>query len=107
MMVCHQSVLVPRTMAPEYNQRYKLSADFEWVLLSLKRARKVVNARQILSRYLEEGMTTTNLKPSLKERYKIMNKYYGVVPTALKNIWLGITYFLFIKKNKGNYRPVE
>jgi hypothetical protein len=43
----------------------------------------------------------------LKERYKIMNKYYGVVPTALKNIWLGITYFLFIKKNKGNYRPVE
>jgi len=107
MMVCHQSVLVRRNMAPWYNEKYQFSADYEWVLLSLKKARKVVNARQILSRYLEEGMTTKNLKTSLNERFEIMKNYYGVIPTVIKYVWLGITYFLFIKKNKGNYRPVE
>jgi len=107
MMVCHQSVLVRRSVAPAYNEVYRFSSDFEWVLVSLKSARKVVNSHQILSRYLEEGMTTQNLKPSLKERFDIMKRYYGTIPTTLNYMWLGVTYFLFIKKNKGNYRPVE
>lgn len=107
MMVCHQSVLVRREIAPVYNEKYRLSADFEWVLVSLKKARKIVNTYQILSRYLEEGATTQNHKASLKERFDIMKRYFGFVPTVLIHIWLAFTSFVFKFRNKGDYRPLK
>lgn len=107
MMVCHQSVLVRREIAPFYNEQYRLSADFEWVLVSLKKARKIVNTHQILSRYLEEGATTQNHKASLKERFDIMKRYFGFVPTALIHVWLAFTSFVFKFQNKGDYRPLK
>ena len=105
MMVCHQSVLVRRNVAPEYNEKYRFSADFEWVLLSLKKARKIVNSHQILSRYLEEGATTQNHKASLKERFDIMKRFFGFIPTVVVHIWLAFTSFLFSLQNKGDFRP--
>ncbi|QGY44447.1 glycosyltransferase [Maribellus comscasis] len=107
MMVCHQSVLVRRSVAPEYNEKYRFSADFEWVLVSLKKARKVVNSHQILSRYLEEGATTQNHKASLKERFEIMKRYFGFIPTVLIHVWLAFTSFFFSLQNKGDYRPFD
>lgn len=107
MMVCHQSVLVRREIAPVYNEKYRFSADFEWVLLSLKKARKIVNSHQIISRYLEEGATTHNHKESLKERFDIMKHYFGLIPTVLVHLWLAFTSFLFSLKSKGNYRSME
>ncbi len=107
MMVCHQSVLVRREIAPTYNEEYHFSADFEWVLVSLKNARKIVNYHQVLSRYLAEGTTTKNHKASLKERFNIMKKYFGLIPTILIHIWLAFTSFLFSLRNKGDYRPYE
>ena len=107
MMVCHQSVLVRREIAPTYNEEYRFSADFEWVLVSLKNARKIVNYHQVLSRYLAEGTTTKNHKASLKERFNIMKKYFGLIPTILIHIWLAFTSFLFSLRNKGDYRPYE
>jgi glycosyltransferase involved in cell wall biosynthesis len=105
MMVCHQSVLVRRNVAPEYNEKYRFSADFEWVLVSLKKARKIVNSHQILSRYLEEGATTQNHKASLKERFDIMKRFFGFIPTVVVHIWLAFTSFLFSLQNKGDFRP--
>jgi hypothetical protein len=32
-------------------------------------------------------MTTANRKASLKERYKIMSKYYGTATTFLHHVW--------------------
>lgn len=107
MMVCHQSVLVRRDVAPIYNEQYRFSADFEWVLVSLKKARKIVNSHQILSKYLAEGTTTQNHKASLKERFTIMTQYFGYIPTVFIHIWLAFTSALFSFFNKGdNYRPL-
>ncbi len=39
MLVCHQAILVHRSIAEPYNLRYRYSADFDWVLNALKRAR--------------------------------------------------------------------
>jgi glycosyltransferase involved in cell wall biosynthesis len=107
MMVCHQSVLVRREIAPFYNEQYRFSADFEWVLVALKKARKIVNTHQILSRYLEEGATTQNHKASLKERFEIMKQYFGFLPTVLIHLWLAFTSFVFKFTNKGDYRPLK
>jgi glycosyltransferase involved in cell wall biosynthesis len=90
MVVCHQSILVKRQQAPEYNLDYRLSADFEWVIRVTKQSSGIHNANLILSRFLEGGLTEHNIKAGLKERFKIMRRYYGLVPTILRHLVFGI-----------------
>jgi glycosyltransferase involved in cell wall biosynthesis len=89
MVVCHQSILVKRELAPEYNLDYRLSADFEWVIRVAKHSSRIHNAHLILSRFLEGGLTKHNIKAGLKERFKIMRHYYGLVPTILRHFVFG------------------
>lgn len=97
MVVCHQSILVRKTITQPYNEKYRFSSDFEWVLLSLKKAGEIVNSHNILSKYLNVGTTTRNHKASLLERFRIMKRYYGLIPTVCVHIWFA---WLIIKKIK-------
>lgn len=90
MVVCHQSILVRRSMAPEFNLDYRLSADFEWVIRATKGSSQIHNSNLILSRFLEGGLTDHNIKAGLKERFRIMRHYYGLVPTILRHFIFGI-----------------
>lgn len=90
MVVCHQSILVRRALAPEYNLDYRLSADFEWVIRVARRSSSIHNTELILSRFLEGGLTDHNIKAGLKERFKIMRRYYGLVPTILRHFLFGV-----------------
>ena len=49
MVVCHQSILVSREIAPKYDLNYKTAADIEWVIASLRRADKIVNINRVVS----------------------------------------------------------
>lgn len=89
MVVCHQSILVKREKAPPYNLNYRLSADFDWVTRAVKDATQTHNSRLILSRFLEGGLTDHNIKAGLKERFKIMRSFYGLVPTILRHFLFG------------------
>ncbi len=100
MLVSHQSIIVSKKITPLYNTKYKLSADFEWVLLSLKRADRVINTHQILSRFLEGGITYQNIPAGLKERFRIMIKYFGFMPTLLNHVVIGSRFLYFWVKNK-------
>lgn len=87
MLVCHQAFMVKRSIAPHYNTHYRFSADYEWCLRCLKIARRnVYLGCDPVIHYLNEGMTTRNHKASLKERFKIMCKYYGTLPTIFRHI---------------------
>jgi glycosyltransferase involved in cell wall biosynthesis len=88
MLVCHQSVLVKRSIAGNYNLNYKHSSDFDWLIRVLKKSELIVNAGQTISKFLEGGQTSTNLLPGLKERFRIMRNYYGLVPTIFNHIIL-------------------
>lgn len=90
MVVCHQSILVKRQLAPEYNLDYRLSADFEWVIRVAKQSSGIHNANLILSRFLEGGLTDHNIKSGLKERFKIMRQHYGLIPTILRHFVFGV-----------------
>ena len=37
MVVCHQSIIVRREIAPEYNLEYRLSADIDWAIRASRR----------------------------------------------------------------------
>lgn len=82
MCVCHQAFLPRREIAPLYALD-NLSADIEWVICCLKKARKVTASNLILAEYLTGGLSKKRHKEGLKGRYSILQKYYGFVP----NIW--------------------
>lgn len=86
MLVCHQAFIVKKDIAPQYNLKYRFSADYEWCIICLKRSKKNVYINEIIIDYLTAGMTDKNHKKSLRERFDIMCKYYGTIPTILKHI---------------------
>lgn len=93
MLVCHQSFIAKRSIAPEYNLTYRFSSDFDWCIRCLKQASVIHNMRMTLSHFLEEGMTTNNRKASLKERYTVMCNYYGKTTTVLLHGWFAIRFY--------------
>ena len=87
MLVCHQAFFAKRTLAEPYDLSYRFSADFDWCIRVMRKARTLHNTHLTLIDYLEEGMTTQNQKASLKERFRIMAKHYGLCSTVAYHIW--------------------
>jgi hypothetical protein len=100
MKVCHQSILVKKELVELYRLDYRYSSDFEWVIRILKKSKSVYNSKLILSKFMEGGMTKQSLVPSLKERFKIMSAYYGLIPTIFNHIYLVIKLSIYYLKNK-------
>jgi len=101
MVVCHQSLIVKREMAPVYDLEYRLSSDFDWAIKALKDASRIHNSNLILSRFLEGGLTEHNIRAGLKERFAIMRHFYGLIPTVLRHFLFGARltrYFLIHKR---------
>ena len=93
MRVCHQSFYVRTDLAKQepYDLTYRFSGDFDWCLRLIRRASqrrlRIVNTHLVLTDYLNEGMTTSNHRASLMERFRIMAHYYGWPRTTLKHFW--------------------
>lgn len=96
MLVCHQAFMVRRSISPEYDLQYRFSADYEWTLKCLHSSDPTHNANieAIAIDYLSDGLTDKNHKASLKERYKIMCRYYGTLPTILRHIGFAVRNIL-------------
>ena len=69
-----------------YNTRYRYSADFEWCIRCLQHSRKNIYIPHTLINYLCEGATTSHRGRSLWERFRIMCRYYGTVPTVARHL---------------------
>lgn len=93
MLVCHQSFVAKRTIAPLFDLRYRYSSDFDWCIRCLKDSKKIYNTHMILSNFMDGGVSTSQRKASLKERYEIMCRYYGKILTSLLHIWFAIRFY--------------
>lgn len=91
MLVCHQAFYVNRDIAQRYDLAYRFSADFDWCIRCMKEGanRGMANSyvHEPVADYLNEGMTTANHKASLRERFSIMCKHYGVVAAVAVHVW--------------------
>lgn len=85
MLVCHQAFVVRRELAEPYDLRYRFSADYEWCLRCLKKAKRCASTGTTLIDYLADGLTDKNHKASLRERFDIMCRYYGTLPTVVRH----------------------
>ena len=100
MLVCHQAFYARTEIAREipYDLQYRFSADVDWCIRVMKEAERrrlqLVNLHTVVANYLEEGATTKNHKASLRERYLVMQRHYGVVQTFLLHCWFVVRSFI-------------
>ena len=87
MLVCHRAFFARRELVPLYDLQYRFSADFDWCIRIMKQSHLLHNTHLTLVNYLDEGLTTRNQKASLKERFRIMAKHYGLFSTLLHHLW--------------------
>lgn len=87
MLVCHQAFYARRDIAPMYDLKYRLSADVDWCIKVMKRSKKMVNVNATVVNYLQNGISLQYHRKSLMERFNIMSKHYGLLPTVGQHIW--------------------
>ena len=92
MLVCHQSFIAKRTLCDEYDTNYRYAADFDWCLNILLKSRVVTNYGKDISLFMDGGQTKRTIVPGLKERYRIMCKYYGKAKSTFWNFILGVKF---------------
>lgn len=101
MVVCHQAFVALRRISGFYNLKYRFSADYEWCIRCLQHSRRNVGLTDtILVDYLNEGLTTANHLPSLRERFAIMSYYYGFLPTLWRHFGFVKRWWLRRKNSK-------
>lgn len=103
MVVCHQSFIVKRALAPPYNLAHPYSADVDWEIRCLKNAHTIVNVQAVLSRYLTGGFSKKNQRKSLLDRYLVLQKHFGLVANLLNHVWIGLRGAGFVLRRKRGY----
>lgn len=103
MLVCHQAFMARKSIAPAYDTSYRFSADYLWSLqcIAATSPGKCVHLKSVVAHYLCEGETTRNLKASLKERFRIMCRWYGTLPTVCRHVGFAMR---FINRRKSGSR---
>lgn len=92
LVVCHQSIVVRRSVAPNYNLQYHYSADYDWVCGALKQSRGNVYIDGYMSKFMISGISAKNRKASWGERYKIMRRHFGLVRTLAAHFVIVLKY---------------
>lgn len=101
MVVCHQAFMPLRKIAPQFNTRFRFSADYEWCIKCLQHSRNNLYVPATIVDYLSEGVTTANRYKSLMERFRIMCYYYGTLPTIIRHIGFIPRFFGYRKRLKS------
>ncbi|WP_179412066.1 glycosyltransferase family 2 protein [Mucilaginibacter sp. E4BP6] len=85
MSISHQAIYIKRSLIEPYDRKYQLSADIDWIIRAAKKAKKIVNVNGYVAKYLVGGMSKTKHRQSLAERFDIMKRHYGLIPTIFNH----------------------
>ncbi len=101
MLVCHQSFIVRKEVATNYDLKYKIVSDYDWMIRCLKASGNIFNTELFISDFLEGGFSRQNERKAWKERFVVMKKYYGVLITILCHVIIVFRFFYIkVKKKK-------
>lgn len=103
MSVSHQAIYIKRNITSPFDLKYKYSSDIDWVIKATKKASSIVNTHMYVAKYLVGGMSKKKHLASLKERFAIFTKYYGLIPNLINHVI--ITFSLasyFLKHRRTN-----
>lgn len=102
MLVCHQAFIARKSIAPLYMEN-NLSADVDWEIECLKRARKVNYLDFVVAKYLTGGISNKQLKRSLLDRYEVLKKHFGLIGAISAHIQILFRGVGLILKKRGKY----
>jgi len=97
MNISHQAIYIKRTFTEPYDLQYKYSADIDWIIKIARKSSKIVNTHRYVAKYLVGGVSKKRHLASLKERFRIFTKYYGLIPNVLNHFIIALklsNYFL-------------
>ncbi len=94
MLVCHQSIIIKRSIAPLYNLEYTISADIDWIIRCLQKAQKIENTQLVIAKFLMGGESNKKRWKGLKERFMINTKYYGFFSTIFFHIYIVLRFIV-------------
>jgi hypothetical protein len=92
LVVCHQSIIVKKNIAPYYDLQYRVSADYDWTNHVLSKSKQNVYIDDYLSLFMVAGLSTVQRKKSWKERYFIMRKHFGLPQTLYAHLKIILIY---------------
>ncbi|GAB3762850.1 glycosyltransferase family 2 protein [Spirosoma pomorum] len=84
MKVCHQAFVAKRSLAPDYDIN-NLSADLDWEIRCLKKARSIQFVPFVLCKYLVGGLSVQQHRRSLTDRFKVLVTHFGWFSTVINH----------------------
>ncbi|MBK0382250.1 glycosyltransferase [Pedobacter sp. SD-b] len=103
MSVSHQAIYIKKSITKFYDPQYQLSADIDWILDAISKAKTIMNTKMYVAKYLIGGMSKKRQRQSLLERYQIFKKYYGFFPNLFNHVIIAFKLaFYYLKKGKTN-----
>ncbi len=86
MNVSHQAIYIKRSLTAPYDLSFNYSADIDWIIRAAKKATSITNTRRYVAKYLVGGVSKQKHWASLKERFRIFNRYYGWLPNLFHHV---------------------
>lgn len=99
-LVSHQAFIPRRSLAPEYDLEFVHSADIDWQLKILHKASSIVNTHQVLCNFLDGGHSKQHIPGSLRERFQIMKRNYGLFRSMGNHLIIGIKFFVYLFRHR-------
>lgn len=103
MLVCHQSFIPKKSIAPLFSLEYQLSSDIDWEINCLKVASFTKKMETPICNYLTGGASVQNLKKSWQERFAIIRKHFGLVPSLWFHLIIVLRGLKLVIKKGGKY----
>ncbi len=97
LVVCHQAILVRRSIADKYNTDYRICADYDWVVKAVSASRKNAYLDEYVCKFLTEGVSQKQRKRAWKERFHIMRAHFGLCATLWAHFLIVLKYPFSIK----------
>jgi glycosyltransferase involved in cell wall biosynthesis len=89
MVICHQSMIVKREIAPEFSLLWRLANDIDWTIRVLKKAKSHQYVPVPFCYFLEGGLSANNRWRAVKERFTVTSNHFGVLPVLVEQVKIG------------------
>jgi glycosyltransferase involved in cell wall biosynthesis len=103
MLICHQAFICKKSIAPFFSLEYQLSSDIDWEIQCLKAANTISYMSEPICNYLMGGASVKNLKKSWLERFQVLSKHFGFIPTLINHIVIIFRGIRFAYKKGEKY----
>jgi len=92
LVVCHQSILVKKTIVPKYDLKYKICSDYDWTIQVVEKSKANSYVDQYISKFLIAGVSSQQRKKAWVERFDIMKKEFGCCKTLWAHLIIILKY---------------